>query len=214
MGGVEKYEHNVIDVLIRLKSALKITSDADLARLMNITPSAVGVWRIRNTIDHQKVITICNERGFDLHWIYFGKGSLKKPKSAESGIPLIPVNAMAGFGSGDMAVAYHDVEKFLIPEFKDRADFLIRITGTSMNPKYFNGDIVACKKVPTRTFLQWGKVYIMDTEQGAICKRVFASNTKGKIICRSENREAYPDFKLSWSDVRSLAIIVGVIRLE
>lgn len=136
------------------------------------------------------------------------------PKTAQV-LPLIPVEAMAGFPNGDSSVSILDAEKYVIPEFRNKADFLIRISGTSMNPKYFNGDIVACKKIPTKTFLQWGKVYVLDTVQGALCKRLYPGKKEGMIICHSDNSEHYPDFEISWKDeVRSLAIVVGCIRVE
>jgi phage repressor protein C with HTH and peptisase S24 domain len=83
-----------------------------------------------------------------------------------------------------------------------------------MSPKYFNGDVVACKIIPTKTFLQWGKVYIMDTVQGALCKRVMPSERKGWITLVSDNAEMYPKFEMEYKEIRSLAIVVGVIRLE
>lgn len=137
------------------------------------------------------------------------KENYQKPNS----LPLISIEAVAGYGQGDYSLPL-GTEQYIIPEFNKKADFLIRISGTSMSPKYFNGDIVACKKIPTKTFLQWGKVYIMDTIQGVLCKRVLPSEKEGHIICRSDNSESYPDFELSWSEVRSLAIVVGSIRLE
>ena len=129
-------------------------------------------------------------------------------------LPLIPIDAMAGYSNGDSPEHILEAERYIIPEFRNKADFLIRVSGTSMSPKYFNGDIVACRKIPTQSFLQWGKVYIMDTIQGALCKRVFPSKKEGHIICHSDNSEAYPDFEISWKEVRSLAIVVGVVRLE
>jgi len=135
-------------------------------------------------------------------------------KGKSSGIPLIPVDAIAGLGNGDIQVLYRDADRYIIPEFNKKADFLIRISGTSMNPKYFNGDIVACKKVTLKSFIQWGKVYVMDTEQGAICKRIYPGKDPKTVQVVSDNKEIYPPFDMPVSAIRSLAIVVGVIRLE
>lgn len=216
----ETYSHNVSEVLNRLKSMLRVDSDAELCRLINIGTNTLANWKKRNSIDHQLIITVCESHKLDLNAVFANKISATKVAEPATGyttgaaIPLIPINAMAGFSSGDSQVLSIDAEQYIVPEFKNKADFLIRISGTSMSPKYFNGDIVACKKIPTKTFLQWGKVYIMDTVQGALCKRVLASTKKGNIVCRSENSDLYPDFEISWSEVRNLAIVVGVIRLE
>lgn len=196
-----------------------IKTDADFARFLGIKPQTLSTWYARNSFDYELLYAKCD---VDANFLLTGEGVVSK-KEKEVGkdlnsklelVPLIPIDAMAGYGKGDMSVMYHEAEKFLIPEFGNKMDFLIRITGTSMNPKYFNGDLIGCKVIPINTFLQWGKVYVLDTVQGALCKRVWPSKRKGFIICRSDNAEMYPDFEISWNDVRALALVVGLIRRE
>lgn len=130
------------------------------------------------------------------------------------GIPLIPIEAVAGAAKGDLTALSVDSENYFIPDFNNKADFLIRVSGNSMAPKYYNGDIVACKQIPTATFIQWGKVYVLDTLQGAICKRLFEGSKKDTVKVVSENAN-YPPFEISLkTDVRSISIVVGVIRVE
>lgn len=130
------------------------------------------------------------------------------------GLPLIPIDAMAGFGNGEKTVLELECEHYYVPDFQKKADFLIRITGTSMSPKYYNGDVVACKKIPVKTFMQWGKVYVMDTVQGALCKRLFESEKGDSYVRVVSDNEKYPPFDMSTKEIRNLAIVIGVIRLE
>lgn len=129
-------------------------------------------------------------------------------------IPLIPISAMAGIATGDISVLHLDVDRYVIPDFKNKADYLIRISGTSMSPKYYNGDVVACKTIPKETFIQWGKVYVMDTIQGALCKRLFQSDKGEDWVSVVSDNENYPPFEMKKKEIRSLAIVIGVIRLE
>lgn len=156
-----------------------------------------------------------------LDWLT-GKGPMLKEdnnlpmasKSANSeGIPLIPLDAMAGIASGEVSVLELDCERYVIPMFKG-ADFLIPVKGSSMIPKYNSGDIVACKKVPMQDiFFQWNKVYVLDTNQGAIIKRVAKSEEKDCIKIVSENPN-YEPFDLHLSQIYSIAIVIGVVRQE
>lgn len=130
----------------------------------------------------------------------------------KKGIPLIPVSAMAGYAGGDVQVMEHETERFIIPTFKG-ADYLIGVRGSSMYPKYNSGDIVACKHLPLDTFFQWNKVYVLDTEQGVIVKRICKSETPDYVLIVSDNKN-YDSFELHKSDIRSIAIVMGVIRLE
>ena len=154
-------------------------------------------------------------------WLMTGKGHMLYEKNVvnneidgNKGIPLIPVEAIAGWGTGDVSIMEYDTEKYIIPEFSElNVDFMIRVKGSSMYPKYNSGDIVACKKLPLDTFFQWNKVYVLDTIQGAIIKRVKKSLIENSISCVSDNK-SYDTFDLSLRELYAIAIVIGVIRLE
>lgn len=108
---------------------------------------------------------------------------------------------------------FAECERYVIPAFKD-AEFLIQVKGSSMIPKYNSGDIVACKKLPLDSlFFQWNKVYVLDTIQGALIKRVKAGSDANHLLIVSDN-ERYEPFELHISQIHSVAIVIGVIRLE
>jgi len=128
------------------------------------------------------------------------------------GIPLIPINAMAGYFAGEIQINATDCDYYVVPLFKE-AEFLIPVKGSSMYPKYNSGDIVACKRVPLDTFFQWNKVYVLDTEQGALVKRIKKGETDDTITIISDNPK-YEPFLLQRSKIYAIAIVVGVIRQE
>lgn len=131
-------------------------------------------------------------------------------------LPLIPIDALAGFLSIDNAgVALADCPQYAVPEFSARgAEFLVRVSGESMQPRYNSGDIIACRRLHDAAFLQWGKVYVLDTSQGMLIKHIFQGRRRGSIICHSVNTTNYPDFEVSMSDIRSVSIVIGTISLE
>lgn len=129
------------------------------------------------------------------------------------GIPLLPIEAVAGILSGnDSQVMGYECEYYDIPSLRS-ADFLIRVTGDSMEPKYLSGDIVACRRLPIDTFFEWNRVYVIGSEQGVLIKRVRKGEDSQHISLVSENKE-YTPFEIPLSKVHSLAIVVGVIRAE
>lgn len=164
------------------------------------------------------------------NWLLTGKGEMINGSCAilcneqasvsrinsknREGIPLIPADAMAGVLSGnDIQVMSYECTYYTIPEFKD-ADFLMTIRGDSMTPRFCSGDIVACKLLPmTSIFFQWNKVYVVGSEQGILLKRVKRSVSDQSILLVSENPD-YDPFELLISEIYSLAIVIGTIRLE
>ena len=162
-------------------------------------------------------------------WLYFGEGrmlvadaekSLLAKEDApayEKTLPLIPYDAFAGLPAVDnIGIAFKDCEQYYIPDFISRgADFLIRVSGDSMVPQYLNGDLLACTLIKDVLFFQWGKIYVIDTSQGVLVKRIMRIEGDDEhVLLVSENKDKYEPFNFPTSDIRSLAIVVGLIRAE
>lgn len=152
-------------------------------------------------------------------WLLTGEGEmLKQPDTTTTAgqkqtLPLIPVNAMAGALTGQAdPIMLYDCEQYIIPVFHG-AEFLIRVQGDSMMPKYMPGDLVACRRVPmNHLWFQWGKDYVIDTIQGALIKRIEQSDKDGCLLIVSEN-EKYKPFILPADEINGIAIVVGTIRV-
>lgn len=131
-------------------------------------------------------------------------------------VPLIPFEAAAGFPFGELdGVKYEDCEQYVIPEFENKGvTFMIRVSGSSMYPKYSSGDLLGCKRIDDILFFQWGKIYVIDSSQGPLVKRVFEHEDPDMILLVSDNKEKYPPFPMPKSDIRSLSLVLGVIRME
>lgn len=133
------------------------------------------------------------------------------------GIPLIPLEAFAGIGfNNHHSIELHTIEeRYVIPLFEGKGiDFLITVSGSSMWPKYASGDVVACKFVHQRLFIQWNKIYVVNTHsQGVLIKRLKKSGDDNAITCRSDNKD-YDDFDIPLSDIQNIALVIGCIRLE
>lgn len=138
------------------------------------------------------------------------------PQGSKAGIPLIPLDAIAGFPVDDTAATYlESCERYVIPEFQAKgAEFLIRVSGDSMVPLYYSGDLLACHKLTDIRFFQWGTIYVLETSQGILVKRVQESNEHDDcILCVSENDSVHKPFLLPRDDIRSMSTIIGLVRM-
>ena len=205
----------------------------EFERIIGVSEGVINKTLQRNTGLKAETIQKIVEKfpQISLNWIVLGQGEMfnnvanydntisvaKQTSNPNEGLPLIPIEAIAGIPSIDeIGVTFADCKKYVVPEFESKgADYMIRVSGSSMYPKYSNGDILACKYIENVLFLQWGKIYVIDSSQGALVKRVFQDETNpDNLILVSDNKENYPPFSFPKSDIRSLSIVVGVIRLE
>lgn len=146
----------------------------------------------------------------------FQADAIRPAEDDSEGVPLLPIAAVAGYNGIDAeGVRLEDCPRYVVPDFvQAKADFLIRVTGQSMQPMYLNGDLLACKFVRDASLFQWGRTYIIDTAEGAMLKQLFASDrNEDAVTCRSVN-PAFPPFDILKSALRATAIIVGLIRME
>lgn len=207
---------------------------AQFAKLLGVSAQTISAWIARNTFDAELIYAKC--RYVDSSWLLTGEGAMLQetennnaptskhtveiahqvPHGSSEGIPLIPLDAVAGFpAESSGGVRLEDCERYVIPEFENKgANFLIRVSGDSMVPLYYSGDLLACRKITDIRFFQWGTIYVLETSQGVIVKRVQESlDHADSILCVSENSSVHHPFLLPRDDIRSLSTIVGLVRL-
>jgi len=118
--------------------------------------------------------------------------------------------------NGKTAIEERDVKDYyVIPKFQHKkVDFMIEVEGSSMYPKYSSGDVVACRVIKERNFIQWNKTHVVATKnQGIIIKRIKKGDCDENLLMVSDNKD-YDPFFVPIDEIVGLAIVVGVVRLE
>ena len=218
----------------------KVADKRDFALKIGISPSMVTeISKGRSNVGTLAIQNIVSLFDINADWLLTGKGYMLKTPSSPStsqgtpqpkskglkvqkvelgsgrGIPLIPLDAIAGFPVDPNENVYlENCERYVVPEFENKgANFLIRVSGDSMIPLYYSGDLLACRKITDIRFFQWGTIYVLETSQGILVKRVQESEDhEDCILCVSENSSIHKPFLLPRDDIRSLSVIVGLIR--
>lgn len=204
---------------------------AQFAKILGVSAQTISAWIARNTFDAELIYTKC--RYVNSSWLLTGEGSMLQtaeskgeptanrsvetahhvPEGSSEGIPLLPISAMAGAFTGDVSVMEYECERYVIPAFKG-ADFMIRVTGDSMFPTYRSGDLVACQRVPlSDLFFQWNKVYVLDTIQGPLIKRIKRGSDQEHILIVSDNPD-YEPYEFTRNQFHGVALVRGVVRIE
>ena len=158
----------------------------------------------------------------DRVWLLTGEGSMLKsdiynkdevkavkPENDDEirYVRLLPLHAQGGsLNDFTVSVKDSDCEKVLSPV--KGADFAIQVQGDSMAPEYPSGSMILIKKINESAFIEWGKVYVLDTENGSVVKKVVPSDKDGFVRCVSIN----PDPSYAPFDV-PLRSVYGIYRV-
>lgn len=110
-------------------------------------------------------------------------------------LPVIPTEAMAGtLGEFEDSVHAYECERMISPI--KGADYAIKVCGDSMSPEIPNGSQILVKKIWEEEFIEWGKIFCLDTRNGAVIKRIYPTDNPDVVECRSANPE-YPPFRVN-----------------
>lgn len=192
------------------------------AQRLGITPQTLSTWFKRNTFMPSKILAGCE--GVSAEWLLTGEGPMIRTTTlpADEGIgivektadcknlrPRIPFSVAAGsLAVVSEGVMPSDCEYLPVIRQFPNYDFTMIVKGNSMTPAYEGGDEIAVRKVTE--YIEWGKTYVLDTQDGAVLKRVYDDGDR--IRCVSYNSEEYPDFYVDKESINGYYKVVGLIR--
>lgn len=145
-------------------------------------------------------------------WLLDGKGQMEKAdrRSTRPHIPADKAVVAAGFvGSAIGSVQEGECEVRPVMAPLPWYDFTIEVSGDSMEPTLQDGDIIACEWLPRDAEYKKGNIYVLDTNEGAVVKRI--TNDGNVIHCHSDNPK-YKDFIVDVDSILRIARVVGFVR--
>lgn len=125
---------------------------------------------------------------------------------------VIPYGARGGtlqdFSEG---VRPYECERIVSPIRE--ADYAMEVTGDSMSPEYPSGSRIIIKRINSEDFIEWGRVYVLDTDNGPIIKQVRKTADPRVVECVSIN-PAYQAFTVRTDLIRGWYRVLMVMSLK
>lgn len=188
------------------RSARIVKTRADFADLLEINRSSLSAAMNGNekylTDSLEKKVRLFYSEHFSEDGEMFMKGTL----------PVLPTEAMAGtLGEFADSVSARECERMVSPI--KGADFAIKVCGDSMTPEVPNGSLILIKKIFEEEFVEWGKIFCLDTKNGAVIKRVYPTEDKDVVECRSVNPE-FPPFRVNVKSIFGWYRVLMVLSMK
>ena len=168
--------------------------------------------------------------GFSAGWLLTGEGPMLVNNSAnpsdpsapaasssvqeeeDNRVPLIPFEAQGGnldgFARNGVTLAQCDT---INSPFKG-AQFAISVNGQSMYPNYPSGCLLFISK-NMADWVEWGKVYVLDTENGIVVKQLVPSELGDDFVCCKSfnNAPEFAPFNVPKSTIFGVYRVVGAL---
>ena len=109
------------------------------------------------------------------------------------------------------AVHEYDCERIVSPV--RGAQYAMQVVGDSMEPEYPNGSRILMKKINEEIFVEWGKVYVLDTENGALLKKIRKTEKADVVECVSLNSK-YDSFTINTQYIHGWYRVLMVLSLK
>ena len=205
------------DKIKKLRKQHRMTQ-SDLAKKLNVAPTAVSAWEGNKNRPLMDKISIIADM-FDVPITYFFDGAIEEDKNikvAENESSylyntdlLVKLPIVGTISCGNGIIAYEDIEGLKeVPRswVKGSEHFLLRAKGDSMiNARIEDGDLLLIRK---QEIIENGEIAAVVVDDEAVLKRIY--RTDGQIILQSENPKYPPKFINSQSDIR----IIGKLKMN
>ena len=188
------------------------------------------VRNLKNQIGEDKLSNILNAfPELSKIWILTGEGSMLVNNSINTSntsapavsspieeetkrVPLIPFEArggqLDGFARNGVTLAQCET----VPTPFKGAQFAISVRGQSMSPTYPSGCVLFISK-NIADWVEWGKVYVLDTENGVIVKQLAPSSLGNDFVCCKSFNDApeFAPFDVPKSTIFGIYRVVGAL---
>ena len=176
------------EFVIKKRKEMGLTQK-EFSKLVGTTEKTIQNWEAGRKIPDSK------------HGILLALENQNQPITQDTPyyIPLLPISAQ-GVSLNDFLVSVKDSDCEMVVSPIKGAEFAINVSGDSMAPEYPSGSQVLIKKINEKAFIDWGRVYVLDTCNGTVIKRLYPAEKPGVVVCKSINPD-YPPFEVDMKDV-------------
>lgn len=131
------------------------------------------------------------------------EGALHPAVAAPHTVPLVPAYAAAGPQPGidDIGVLASTCTQVYSPH--PSAEIAIEVSGNSMAPDFPPGCRVFGRRLRSTDDIRWGDIYIIETPDGAVIKRLRPADDCRCVTAESINPD-YSPYRIPRADIRSL----------
>ena len=197
-------------ILKKLKKALTITTDIQLAKILKVKPNTISTWKKRNSLDYKAIISICELYEIDLNSLFLEKTAVQISNGQlSSNTPFISRDVQFQYciGSDELMAR---LPKYNFPFENSEETRAFQVPGNNMSPIIEENSVVICKSCAIEVIPENSLVVVVSKAKGFFINRITKANKKDTFVLLSANSFFAP-VAMHSSEIDEIWLINGII---
>lgn len=209
----ENNSQNANLILNRLKKTLKIATDIELSKILNVKPNTISSWKKRNTVDYNTIISICELYEIDLNSIFFNQ----KPKNTidylSSKTPLVSSELQFQYCI-DKESLIEILPVYHFPFIKSDNTILFQVSSNNMHPLIKSNSFVVCESIKIDEIKNNSLVAITSKTKGFFINRILLNKINNDVLILNNENSFFSNIEIKKAEINEVWIIKGVLSYD
>lgn len=132
------------------------------------------------------------------------------PRNESARVPLISLDMVTSNIKDLIENRPEDLHEYYLPLVAG-ASYMLIMPGRAMEPDLMPGDVLVLQYMDEPRYIEYGRIYLLETVQGFIVRRLEKSLNEDALSCVSP---AFGQFDIARKDILSYSLVLGKLRLE
>lgn len=139
------HSHSAKKILVRLKKMLKVRTDIELSKIMDVSPSTISTWKKRDSLDYSLVLDICKLYKIDLNFLFNGE-KWSESNNSSAKIPLITKEILHEYIIGEFKNNLSDLPHYHLPFIHGGKSIIFQVISNDLAPILEENDFAICER--------------------------------------------------------------------
>lgn len=205
--------HNANDVLNRMKKLLRVKTDLELSKLLDVRPNTLSTWKKRDSLDYSTIIELCKLYKIDLNQVFMeGKGAKALPDHFREVTPFISRNILHEYIMGGFEDNLEDLPSYHFPFIASEESRVFQIPTNNMFPLIEENSFALCERISISNIRDNNIAVVISKRKGFFLNRMIKKE-EGTFLLLNENHIPHEEdsLEIHINDIDELWLVKGIL---
>lgn len=184
-------------------------SQKEIAKILGISQSAysqIEKGSVSISVEHLR--TLCETYAVSMDWLVMGVGAKRLSKNRQNGIPLVNINAVAGYIKNLKNEEYiSELEYFTLPGFEEGSYRIFEVSGNSMKPSILPNDYLVCSEIEDLGQVLEGSICVLVEKERISVKRISFQDGNGEMLTLNSDNPKFIPHSIHQKDLLEMWLV-------